>query len=291
MLHAAARAAAGSEHAPVGVLEISPLESEAGVGAVETPVTIEAGFAYQGARRVVQRLDVRAQTTLDRAAVLEVTSSALLRFGSQRYTNFVLGRAPVEPGASPEAARAGDHELLDVTVFFPSRFPWLARNLLLASEVSSEELAACTELCDALGVRWHLSQGLLDASRHQLRAPVTEARQLEAFRLMLDSGLRVTLYAARLPTTQSVRIEAIPADEQGARRIDVTLSRGLQGSTPVLSSDAEAMQRLFVQRLGVRFSGRSWRVLNAHADAEDVRERPTAAPKGALKWQALRRRR
>lgn len=182
-------------------------------------------------------------------------------------------------------------ELIDLTVYFPTRVPWLSRVLLLASEVAGAELEACTGLCDALGVRWHAHGNVLAAPGRQVRGPMTEERQLAAFRRMLEAGWHVTLYAAALPATRSVRVESSSADEHGARHVDVTLSRGLQGSTAILSSDAEAMERLLRQHAGVRFSSRSWRVTNAHAAPEDQREQATDKPKSGLKWQALPRKR
>jgi hypothetical protein len=293
ILYAAARVAAGSEHEPVGVLEIFPDEPEKPNG--QAPVAIEAAFAYQGARRVVERLDVRARTTLETAATVELASSALLRFGAQRYTNFVVARAAADRASGPYRVRdngaASRDELIDLTVYFPTRVPWWSRNLLLASEVSGAEQEACTALCDALGVRWHARNHVLSAPGSQVRGLMTEERQLAAFRRMLEGGWHVTVYAAALPATRSVRVESSCADEHGARHVDVTLSRGLQGSAAILSSDAEAMERLLRQHAGVRLSSRSWRVTNAHADPEAQREQATSKPKSGLKWQTLRRRR
>lgn len=294
ILYGAARSAAGPEREPVGVLEILPDEAPH-EDTHDVPVAIEAAFAYQGPRRVVQRLDLRARAMLDTAKTLDLARSALLRFGAQKYTNFVLAKASASRRPSGRLrvrqAAAGGSELLDITVYFPSRLPWYSRNLLLMTTTAEQDLLVCRQLLEALGVHYRQRQAALVASRSQLRSPITEEQQLEALQKMLEAGLNVTLYVSALPATQSLRLESGPIGSRSLRAVDVCLSRGLHGTTALLSKDAEEMEQLLARYLGLKLQGRSWRVTNAHSDSAELEERGMLGQKSGLKWQGLPRRR
>ncbi len=294
ILLAAAHAVAGTRNDPVGVLEILPTSD---AGAEQTaPVAIEAAYAYQGGHRIVHRLDVRTRGLFDDAAALDVARQALTRFGSTKFTNFVVARPPSRRAAATDAATyrvrgiggGGGEEVLDVTVYFPTRVPLYARNVaLIADPLDAASRAVAERLLDALGASHRARAATLVVPAHQLRAPVTLEQQMKALQGTFAEELVVALYASALPALHAVRLETARAagrDDTDKRIVDVCLSHGLRGTTACTREDADRMQEFLSRHFGVRFHARSWHIDNAHGEPEALVERGVQGQQSGIKW-------
>lgn len=281
---------------PVGVLEID-LDAEEVEGA---DVQIEAAYAHKGARRVLQRLDVHARALVEDVAPDELLSDAISQFGGQKFTNIVLAPpGTVETrGSRAHAGRIGVpegglSEALDLTVYFPSRVRFYAKNLVLLSDgLGSDVLDDLAAILAALGVRSRRRDTALLVAQHQLRAPVTRAQQIAAYQEASRRGLPVSMYTATLPTTQSMRVARGSIRlENGATvtYVDCQLSHGLTPEAMCTSSDAMKMQQILERHFGLELGGRRWKVENIHG--EPGADRPEPPGGHALKWSKRGRRR
>ncbi|HVU05196.1 MAG TPA: hypothetical protein VHE30_25785 [Polyangiaceae bacterium] len=229
---------------------------------------VEAEFAYRDGKRVLGGLEVRTKLAAEAFARSGVTRSAWLRdtlpaFGGTRVVNLWLGKAGTE--------------LLDVTVSFGSKIPFLADNVVLEEDPPSEDEAKRREtVLRALGVRVHREGRALSVPRRELRAPETLASELDAYEAARDAGYEAALYSAAVPCTQALRFAE--SDTNGGA-VDIVLSRGLTPSYTCTSADAKAMEKA-LSPLGVRFADRSWAL--EHSLGSDQPEREPK-PRG-LKW-------
>lgn len=260
----AARKAAGDEGTPVGLLELE-LDRGAVVGAER--VAVEAAFAHSAGRRVVERLGVRIHVGRASAPDRELITEVLRDFGGTAFTNVCLSHPREDPerAASPyRVADAGNGlgevEVIDLTVCFPSRFPWLARNDMLSPDAgSASDRRARLALFDALGVAHHGDA----VSHRQLRSRMTVEQQTDALMVSAAGGLRAAIYAATLPPQHSARIESAPGE------LDCCLIRGLYTFGAERSStaiDAVALEDLLRRRFDFDFADKPWQLLNVHAD-------------------------
>lgn len=293
ILHAAARAVAGSRNDPVGVLEILP--ELAGDAEGVAPLAIEAAYAYQGGHRVVYRLDVRTRGVFDDDAALDIARAALTRFGSVKFTNFVVARPATGSGAArrgpyrvSQIGGSGGAELLDVTVYFPSRLPLYARNVALVADPLDDASRAIVErLLGAIGTGHRARGTSLAVPARQLRGAMTLEQQLAALGGAQGEDLVVTLYASALPATRAVRLQTTRAagrDDTNKSSVDLCISHGLRAITACTSEDTERMQAFVTQHFGARFDSRSWTITNTHGETEDAAERGGAGQQSGIKW-------
>lgn len=280
---------------PVGVLEID-LAAEQLDGA---DIQIEAAYAHKGARRVLQRLDVHARTPSGEIESDKLLADAISQFGGQKFTNICLAPpGTVEKRASrADAGRiavpeSGLPEALDLTVYFPSRVGFYAKNLVLLSDgLAPALLDDVASVLEALGVRSRRRSSALLIATRQLRAPVTQEQQIAAYREASRRGLPVSLYAATLPTTQSMRVaESHVRLETGATvgYLECQLSHGLTPESVCTPTDAMKMQKILTRHFAVELGDRRWTVRNIHGEAGEDRPEPTGH---GIKWSRFGRRR
>jgi hypothetical protein len=242
-----------SKDASDGVVGIVELRAPLGKG-IDGELGIEAEFAHRGERRIIASLEVRCRAThvpsaLDRDALLR---KALERFGGTAVTN-VCTTLPSSEG-------------LDVTVSFGSKLPFWAENLLLPVNPGGEADAQIVR--DILG---HLGVGFVQraegffARRRELRGRLTVENQVAAYRAARKAGLDAAIYAAKLPCTHSVRFAESGPDSPKAS-LDLVLSRGLTREYVCTASDAQQMQSLLVDTLGVSFRNKEFDVTNTFGD-------------------------
>lgn len=276
---------------PVGVLAID-LEADELDGA---DVQIEAAFAHKGLRRVIQRLGVHARAPSDRVASVDLVADALSGFGGQKYTNICLAAPDAAERRSSKAdvgriavPESGLEEALDLTVYFPSRVSFWAKNLaLVGDELDQEVLSGLGAVLAALGVRSRHRGNALLVAAHQLRPLMTAEQQVAAFRAAEKHRLPVSLYAATLPTTQSMRVTVARVkldDGTTESYVDCQLSHGLTPESTCTLSDATRMQGVLSRHFGVELGGRRWRVENVHGEPAE------AQPRRPIKWSPLGRR-
>jgi hypothetical protein len=280
---------------PVGVLAID-LDADKLEGA---DVQIEAAYAHKGARRVLQRLDVHARALVKEVAPDKLLSDAISGFGGQKFTNIVLAppdtletrssRADAGRIAVPES---GLSEALDLTVYFPSRVRFYAKNLALLSDgLEANVLEDLAAVLGALGVRSRRREATLLIAAQQLRAPVTREQQIAAYQEASRRGLPVSLYAATLPTTQSMRVteERVELDNgESVAYVDCQLSHGLTPESMCTLTDATKMQEILKRHFALELGGRRWKVENVHGEPGD--SQPQATGHG-IKWSKIKRRR
>lgn len=280
---------------PVGVLEID-LDADDPEG---TDVQIEAAYANKGARRVLQRLDVHVRAPLERASTDKLLADAITQFGGQKFTNMCLappGTAE-QRSSSAEAGRiaipeSGLSEALDLTVYFPSRVPFFARNVALLSEaLDAQVLDDLAVVLAALGVRGQRRGGALHIARRQLRRPMTREQQIGAYQEASRRKLPVSLYAATLPTKQSMRVAESSVQLDGGSTlhfVDCQLSHGLTPDSMTTPSDATRMQKLLTGHFSVELGHRRWKVQNVHGEPGEDRPEPE---RYRIKWSKPTRRR
>jgi hypothetical protein len=252
-------AARASKDASDGIIGIVELHAPLG-GDLDGELGIEAEFAHQGERRVIASLEVRCRTSgapaaLDRDALLR---KSLERFGGTAVTN-VSATLPSSEG-------------LDVTVSFGSKIPFWAENLLLPVKPGGEpDARIVSEILEHLGVGFVQREDGFVARRRELRSRVTVEQQMAAYRAGRRAGLDVAIYAATLPCSHSVRFAESGPDSPKAS-LDLVLSRGLTRAYVCTAADAQQMQSILVDSLGVSFRNREFELTNTFGDgrASDV---------------------
>ncbi len=279
---------------PVGVLEID-LDAKELDGA---DVQIEAAYAHKGARRVLQRLDVHARSVSGKIATDKLLTDALARFGGRKFTNICLAppgtrekRASREEAGHIAVPESGLPEALDLTVYFPSRVSFYAKNLvLLSDDLGPTVLDDVAAVLTALGVRGRRSDSSLLIPGRQLRAPVTTEQQIAAYQEASRRHMPVSLYAATLPTTQSLRVAEGRVELASGASLDYLecqLSHGLTPESVTTPSDALRMQYILTSHFKVELANRRWAVRNIHGEATENPE-PTGH---GIKWSRFGRRR
>ncbi len=197
------------------------------------------------------------------ARIRGVARSALDVFGGMRF----VGLEAAKPGRIRQRRPA---EGLDVSVVFPSEFPFFAQNVVfiprLRSVAETEDFAA---ILSELGVAHVLDGGMLHAARNQWRLPMRNAAPLCAFEHALGAGLRAALYSAALPATSSTRLELISRERS---ELECTLSRGLASAEGCSRHDLERMEAFVLEHFGIELESLSQR----------VKITPALAPHGRL---------
>lgn len=252
-------AARVSKEASDGVIGIVELHAPLGDG-IDGELGIEAEFAHQGERRVIASLEIRCRMSgapagLDRDALLR---KVLERFGGTAVTNV--------------SATLLSSEGMDVTVSFGSKIPFWAENLLLPVSPGGEpDAQVVRDILGHLGVGFEQRPEGFFARRHQLRGRVTVEQQIAAYRAARKAGLDAAIYAATLPCSHSVRFAESGPDSPEAP-LDLVLSRGLTRAYVCTATDAQQMQSLLVDSLGVSFRNREFELTNTFGDgrASDV---------------------
>jgi hypothetical protein len=256
-------ASVSSRHqTPLGVLQL------VGRVAGDEPVdiAIETGFGG-GAIGGVQRLDVRVRTTRRAAMTDELLRAALTKFGGTAYTSFVL-------------TRPNGEELVDLSLSFGSRVPWLASNTaLFDAPAVAGDAEALRELFSCLGVRTRGSGPSMRVAPRQLRAVLTDDEQARAFRRSVERGFVTTLYASTLPARQAVRVELGPDGT-----LDLTLSRGLASEHGCTAADYRQLESFLREQLALDIGGKSWRLTNFHGDLAERDHAGVIAPRKKLTY-------
>lgn len=262
-----------SKQASDGVVGIVELRARAGE-AIEGELGIEAEFAYAGERHVIASLEVRIRArhtppSLDRAALLR---KALERFGGTAVTNV--------------CATLPSSESIDVTVSFGSKVPFLAENLLLPLSAGGEpDAAVVRDILGQLGIRFDQRADGFFAPRHELRGRMTIERQLGAYRAARKAGLEAAIYTATLPCTHSFRFAESGPDSPEAS-LDLVLSRGLTRAYVCTAADAQQMQSLLVDGLGVSFRNKEFEITNTFGESRASDAQTTRG----LRWFAGKKR-
>lgn len=258
----AAKAVAEDELDSGGLLDIVPDDQGPG----DPRLDIGAAFSDDGLRRTIAQLDVHVTSAVERTEE-SLLRDALTQFGGLAYTNLCLGspRAAPDPESleALEMVRPSQDDALDVTVTFETSVPFVAKNVALtAARMTDEDRETAVACLRKLGVRCRASKGRLPVSRWQLRGRMSLAAQIAAFLEGERRGANVSIYAATLPTTQSVRIaRRLGAADAGARSVlDVTLSRGLAKTEGTTKEQATTIEAFLTSHLGVSFPERRWRV-------------------------------
>lgn len=283
LVMSSAAACAGGKNDPVGILEIEPEGPEGDdraeayrIGVREEPfVYIEAAFAYQGARRVIDRLDVRVRELEPQAPLSDgAIELALTKFGGTRFTNLCAGDA-----REPEA--------FDLTIAFSFRMAILAENTLLlpTGSIAEADSARFAAALAALGVSHARSGSEVSVRRRQVRGPMRPGTQVAGYRAARGSGGCASVYAATLPAGRAARVaegEVLDAEGQSVPFRDVFLGVGLGSDDHCTSQDATVMQRYLKTHLGFDFGQRRWNVRNAVGDEPRQRD----APRGmsGIRW-------
>jgi hypothetical protein len=266
----AARASKGASDGVIGIVELrAPLGDSS-----DGELGIEAEFAHQGERRVIASLEVRCRAsgtpaTLDRDALLR---KALERFGGTAVTNV--------------SATLPSGEGVDMTVSFGSKIPFWAENLLLPVRPGGEpDAQVVREILGHLGAGFEQRAEGFFARRHEIRSRVTVERQIAAYRAARKAGLDTAIYAATLPCSHSVRFAESGPDSPKAS-LDLVLSRGLTRAYVCTAADAQQMQSLLVDSLGVSFRNKEFEITNTFGDgrATDVQSNR------GLRWFAGKKR-
>jgi hypothetical protein len=266
-------AARASKDASDGVVGIVELRSEAGE-ATGGELGIEAEFAHHGERRVIASLEVRIRArhtppSLDRTALLR---KALERFGGTAVTNV--------------CATLPSSESIDVTVSFGSKVPFWAENLLLPLTPGGEpDTVIVRDILGQLGTRFDQRADGFFAPRHELRSRVTVDQQVSAYRVARKAGLEAAIYTATLPCTHSIRFAEEGPDSPDAS-LDLVLSRGLTRAYVCTAADAQQMQTLLVDGLGVSFRNKEFEITNTFGES---RASDTQSTRG-LRWFAGKKR-
>lgn len=256
----------------LGAARVSKEVSEGAVGTVELrararghvdgEIDIEAEFAHRGERQVIASLEVRIRAKrvpkdLDRGGLLK---KALERFGGTAVTNV--------------CASLPSGESVDVTVSFGSKIPFWAENLLLPIKPGGDQdVRIAREILERLGVGFERGADGIFAPRHAIRSRMTVERQIGAYRAARSAGLEAALYTATIPCTHSVRFAESGPDTPEAS-LDLVLSRGLTRSYICTAADAQQMQTLVLDSLGVSFKNTEFEITNTFGSARSAESHP-----------------
>jgi len=256
------------------------IEAVASANAASGAVVVELGFGPLP--RWCTGLELQASTRLsngvvrirlltlqirvleaDAARIRAVARSALDAFGGMRF----VGLEAAKPGRSRQRRPA---EGLDVSVVFPSEFPFFAQNVVFIPRLRTvTETADFAAILSDLGVQHVRNGGMLHAARNQWRLPMRGAAPLAAFERALAAGLRAALYSAALPATSSTRLELVSRER---RELECTLSRGLASADGCSRGDLERMEAFVLEHFGIELESLSQR----------VKIMPALAPHGRL---------
>jgi hypothetical protein len=213
-------------------------------------LTLSAVLSQRNGRSSIDTLTMRARCT-DGLTGLAIADAALEQFGGTDYTS-------VSAWASDSGRRA---EPFEATVYFASRFPFLATNVVLPPSIALlEHVDAFCEILGDLGVRYRRDRSTFAAKGRQLRLPMRPVAQLAAYEAALDHGLGAALYTAALPVTQSMRIEQGVDFRSNAVYVDCALSRGLSGGRGCTTADAAQLQVFAMRYLGIDAAPHRWLV-------------------------------
>jgi hypothetical protein len=171
-------------------------------------------------------------------------------------------------------------------VSFGSKIPFLSENLLLPVQASGEtDAEVVREVLEQLGTKFESGDHGFVAPRHQMRSRMTVDRQIAAYRAARKRGLEASIYAATLPCTHSVRFAETGPDSSEAS-LDLVLSRGLTRAYVCTTADAQQMQSLLVDGLGVSFRNKEFEIKNTFGESQAAETQPNRG----LRWFAGRRR-
>jgi hypothetical protein len=257
----AERAVLDSTVDPVGVLGIELADPPPD----HPQVMVEAAFVERAGSGIVERLEVHvAGARLERDAMVRLFRGA----GGVDYTSVCL--------------RDGEHELVDLTLYYGSRIKLFGRTTaLLSDRLGVVEVDKCRHVLEPLGL------GELRAAARRFGPPPRTEAQVECVLRARERKLDVELYASTLPLTRSARV-AISKDHSFC-----SLSRQIPREATSIAKDAVALRDLAQAELGVDFGAHRWRVHNAHGEAPEHRAH---GPMGdgrrvswSLNWGAKRR--
>lgn len=263
IVRAAASAVAGGGQDPVGRLTISEV-CESGGAQLELEATVSA----HGLGWTIEQLDVLWHGARKGGVDEQLVEMLCSRFGAGKFSNLIVCDA--------------SGELMDFTLSFASRLPFLGRQTLLgAEELNPEQLQLCRQALAALGVTTHTQA--LDVARRALRSPPTAAQQARAFASAARASLRVELYTSQLPARHALRI-AQDWTGSGDPGIDLCVSFGLSGNNPPSAEQGSAVQQLLQQHFALHCANKSFQVVNAHGDAEEYRARGVLPDRPRKTW-------
>ncbi len=275
LIHRAASSVAANQFDAGGMLEIRTAVPAAGSAPV---LSVDAQFSDDGLRRTIATLDVHLHIA-GGAPELTVLEEALTHFGGPQYTNvcFATPRAPVlDDGDDLELLRprASADDAFDITIDGSSSLPFCFSNLaLLAADLSSTEVEAAVDCLKQLGVSFTLrDRTSIRVTKFQLRGPVRASARAAAFVSLVRRGLRVSLYSATIPASQSIRIawrvEPIPAG--GYREgLDLCFSRGLAGTEGTSQDQVRVIEAFLRQHFSVEVGDGRWTVQSKRWTAAD----------------------
>jgi hypothetical protein len=255
--------AATSGGDPLGVLALE-LGSERGPA-----VSIEVFFAHGGLLRQIERLDVRLHHVVDSRPSDELTLAVLETFGGTAFTNLVL-------------ARADGHEICDLSVSVAPPLRLLVQNTLLSSDaLAPEEIVACRETFERLGIESRGGDGLV-VPAHQLRRSPTLTQQVLTFGAACERFAHVELFASPLPPAQSARLAFLSAERGG--ELDLTLTRSNLERSSLAKRACDEMQALITQRFGFGFDDTTWRGQNFHAERQPFEAQGVLPDRSERRW-------
>lgn len=251
LVRSAASAVTGAERQPVGRLEIAEIAARD-----QAKLSLEASVSAHGVGWKIEQLDVKWHAPSANPLSPEVVRALLEQFGSGKYTNLTLANST--------------GEIVDLTLSFSSRFSfWGQLMSLVRPALSLADRAILNSLLRALGLA-HKASGV---SRRTplLRTPPTHATQTQAFVVTAQAGFRAELYTSALPATHAVRIaqDWIAGTERPS--LDLCISYGLSGNSPLSTDDERRTQEFLKQNFAVNLANKSWQVTNAHGVEEDYR--------------------
>lgn len=261
------------------------IEAIAGQHAAAGAVIVELGFssARECKRLVLQACarpshdGVRVRLLTLQIRVIEpelarigaITRRAIEAFGGTRFVG-------VEAARFGRVRQPRPADGLDVSVVFPSEFPFFAQNVVFIPRLRSvAETADFADVLSALGVEHVLAGGMLRAARHQWRLPMRVESQVRAFECALNAGLRSALYSAPLPANSSARLELVSRER---RELECILSRGFGSPRGCSRYDLEQMQSFVFEQFGVELEALNHR----------VKVTPAFAPRAASPAQRAR---
>jgi hypothetical protein len=256
------RAAKAAQRGPLdagGMLVITPETQDPGCA-----LAIDADIADDGVHRVIAKLDVRV-VVRDARVSEELVRAALSVCGGAGLTSLTF--------SSPTSRE----EVMDITVSFPSRFPFYATNTaIIGEQLTQDDAERAAAGLSALGVRFSREGNRVRVSRRQLRGRVGTDAQVRALITLLGAGdgrpsglpWHASLYAAPLPPNAAVRIayQRAPSEADGAQ-LELGLSRGLAGDSVITEEDARAVERVLTTHTGVVLVPRRFSVKCCRWDA------------------------
>jgi hypothetical protein len=194
-------------------------------------------------------LQVRV-TGLDAGRIRTVGRRAIEEFGGTRFIG-------IEAASSGRIRRRRPADGLDVTVVFPTEFPFFARNVVFVPSLRSVgETAHFADILNELGVEHVREGGMLRAAHTQWRLPLRTDAVLLAFERALGAGYRSAFYSAALPATTSTRLELVRERSE----LECVLSRGLAAPGGCSRHDLERMEAFVREEFGIELSALHYRV-------------------------------